>query len=362
MVPVWFRRKKPSAAAMLVYVNLASFGRFDTETATYEECRPSVETLAEVCDLAPATVKRALAELYGLGAVERRSVIEKGKGKRPSVYRVIFGSVEGPAPAVTLADLPTDGADMSHRYGSDLSHGFTSQNANLSHGPMAQPDGSYGDGSNLSHEEEVTLTHNHEEEKINTDALTRATADRDPLTSPAFLIDSTPSGGVLSRHTPSTGDAARVFYAETKQVTEDIMTNYEAWILRETGETLSSAEQREISKVINGLVNDRPQGLEGQDLTRFRNGIAAGLGDWSRSDSFSTKQIPAFVLRAKRSALPAAPARQQETKAGQRRQRLTEAVAAATGDRDLLGALREQSARAGFGASAAFAAIEGSLA
>lgn len=357
MVPVWFRRKKPSAAAMLVYVNLASFGRFDTETATYEECRPSVETLAEVCDLAPATVKRALAELYGLGAVERRSVIEKGKGKRPSVYRVIFGSVEGPAPAVTLADLPTDGADMSHRDGSDLSHGFTSQNANLSHRAMAQADGSNGDGSNLSHEEEVTLTHNHEEEKINTDAQAR-----DPLTSPAFLIDSTPSGGVLSRHTASVGDAARAFYAETKRVTEDIMNGYAGYFTRETGEQLSESERRKISVVVSGIVNERQPG---DDIQRLRNAIACGLDAWTRSNSFSAKQIPDFVLMAKRSA--AAPAA-APSRAQQRTQRHGEVLASVAGksveqlDAELEAGMRrivEESKSLGFGSKLGNLAIGG---
>jgi hypothetical protein len=92
MVPAWLRRKKPSGNAVLVYVNLAAFGTFNPETGVYEECRPSIQTLAEEAGLGERTVQRALAELYGLGAVERTVRIQA-----PSIYRVIFGTVTHPS-------------------------------------------------------------------------------------------------------------------------------------------------------------------------------------------------------------------------------------------------------------------------
>jgi hypothetical protein len=101
MVPAWLRRKKPSGNAYAVYVNLAAFGTWNPEAGSYDECRPAVATLAEQTGLSTATVKRALAELYGLGAVERTVVIDPLDGQRPSVYRVMFGSVVEPGSRVS---------------------------------------------------------------------------------------------------------------------------------------------------------------------------------------------------------------------------------------------------------------------
>jgi hypothetical protein len=365
MVPAWFRRKKPSAAAMLTYVTLAGFGRFDTETAVYEECRPSVATLAEACGMAQATVKRALVELYGLGAVERRQVIESGKGQRPSVYRVIFGSVEGPEPGLVIPAEVTGGTDMSQRGGSDLSHRVTSENADLSHRSEAHTGGSNPGSSNLTHEEELNpSTHNHKEEKINTTALARVTDERDPLTSPAFMLDTATSRDVWSGQTATVGDIAKAHYRQTEIITEEIMSNYVEWMLREAGEVVTDVERRDIGKVVNGLINDRPRGLSGDALRKFRNGVAAGLGQWSISDSWSVKQIPGFVLRAKRGSLP----KEEKPSAGaQNMQQVARNVAALAGKTaedvdDMLEAMLRKSHAAGFGGGAAIRAISGGLA
>lgn len=96
MVPDWLRRKRPSGNALLVYVNLGSFGTWNPGTARYDECRPSLDRLVEETGLSKSTVKRAIAELLELGAIERQAQHKNDHTSLPSKYRLIFGEVVEP--------------------------------------------------------------------------------------------------------------------------------------------------------------------------------------------------------------------------------------------------------------------------
>jgi hypothetical protein len=99
MVPDWLRRRKPSGSAMLIYITLASFGTWNPGSGTYEECRPSVPTLADETDLSENTVRKALRELLDLSALTAGGVRRDERGAQlPTVYRVVFGQVVGPGP------------------------------------------------------------------------------------------------------------------------------------------------------------------------------------------------------------------------------------------------------------------------
>jgi len=97
MVPAWLLDMRPDGAELRVYCALARFGRFDTAQGVYEECRPSIATLAESAGLSESHTKRGLAGLLDKKAIERRlRVADDTKTSLPSVYRVIFGHLIGP--------------------------------------------------------------------------------------------------------------------------------------------------------------------------------------------------------------------------------------------------------------------------
>jgi hypothetical protein len=99
MIPGWLLDRQPSANAIAVYARLAQFGKFDTETGVYEECRPRLSTLADRAAMSESTVKRAVTELLEMGAITKQlRWADDGKTSLPSVYRVIFGSLTGPGP------------------------------------------------------------------------------------------------------------------------------------------------------------------------------------------------------------------------------------------------------------------------
>lgn len=120
MVPGWLRAAKPSANAVLVYVTLAAYGCFNTAEGVYEECRPPLALIAEDSGTSESTVKRALAELLRLKAVERTERwAEDGKTRLPSVYRVVFGVIAGPSgstggPTPPVTGEPRGGSPVTH--------------------------------------------------------------------------------------------------------------------------------------------------------------------------------------------------------------------------------------------------------
>ena len=145
MVPAWLRRKKPSGNAYAVYVTLAAFGKYNPETGTYDECRPAMATLAEECGLSESTVKRALAELYGHGAVERTTRYDAETRKHlPSIYRVVVGSLVAPDQHTLTGDPRSTG---------DLVGGSTGD-------PTPGSTGDRGVGPRVTHDLEPTTTHN----------------------------------------------------------------------------------------------------------------------------------------------------------------------------------------------------------
>ncbi len=123
MVPGWLLARQPSANALLLYVHLAMFGTFNPGTATYEQCRPSARTLAKGdparsypgTGLSVNTVRRALAELEDLGAVESEEAYDKRGGRLPNVYRLVFGSLmresEGGVPTSGQGGYPPVGTN-----------------------------------------------------------------------------------------------------------------------------------------------------------------------------------------------------------------------------------------------------------
>lgn len=133
MVPGWLLRERPSANAVLVYIHLAMHGSFNQGTATYEECRPSKRTLA-VGDpargypgtgLSESTVARALKELIGFRAIKGIPRFDPRDGSQlPTVYRLVFGSVENETPAQTpmsqVTPPPGITCDMGGRVTDDM--------------------------------------------------------------------------------------------------------------------------------------------------------------------------------------------------------------------------------------------------
>lgn len=108
MVPSWLLDLQPDGAELRMYCTLARFGRFDTATGIYEECRPAMSTAAEKAGMSLAHAKRAVAGLLEKGAIQRSERwAEDGKTRLPSVYRVIFGRLVGPTDEPgRLADEP----------------------------------------------------------------------------------------------------------------------------------------------------------------------------------------------------------------------------------------------------------------
>jgi hypothetical protein len=110
MIPGWLLALKPSANAVLIYATLATYGTFNTAAGVYEECRPSIATIAADSCTSDSTVKRALDELRQLRAIERTERwAEDGRTRLPSVYRVIFGAIAGPTPFTGEPTPPTTG-------------------------------------------------------------------------------------------------------------------------------------------------------------------------------------------------------------------------------------------------------------
>ncbi len=101
MVPAWLLWAQPSANAILVYIHLAAFGKFNTAWQVYDDCRPSVPTLVNGgrrkgkdgypgTGLSDKTVRRALDELKALGAIEGVPGKNPQTGaQEPTIYRLI---------------------------------------------------------------------------------------------------------------------------------------------------------------------------------------------------------------------------------------------------------------------------------
>lgn len=110
MLPGWLLALKPSANAILIYATLATYGTFNTALGVYEECRPSIASIAADSGTSDSTVKRALAELLELRAIERTERwAEDGKTRLPSVYRVVFGAISGPSGVTGEPTPPSTG-------------------------------------------------------------------------------------------------------------------------------------------------------------------------------------------------------------------------------------------------------------
>ncbi len=104
MVPAWLAWRRPSANAVLVYVHLALFGKFNTGWQVYDECRPSLTTLVDGgarkardgypgTGLSKSTVQRALNELIDLHAAEGIPQFDPVTGaQQPTVYRLIHNN------------------------------------------------------------------------------------------------------------------------------------------------------------------------------------------------------------------------------------------------------------------------------
>lgn len=96
MVPGWLIDKQPSGNALLAYVNLAKRGTWNPGTGEYDECRPSMPTLAADMKVAVNTARTAVKELEALGGVVGRTRFAENGSQLPTVYRVVFGRVVEP--------------------------------------------------------------------------------------------------------------------------------------------------------------------------------------------------------------------------------------------------------------------------
>jgi hypothetical protein len=261
MVPAWLRRKKPSGNAVLVYVNLAAFGTFSPETGVYEECRPSVARLAEECGLSLSPTKRALAELYGLGAVERRACFDDEGGRAPSIYRVRFG---------TLVEAPGPQGDQG---GGPLEDQAPEQQKPAG-GPGGWAAGDPGDRPLVNQNLEPSTKKN-----INTGDA------RDPL-APS-------TGGVLSGYTTTVNER-----------TDDLMSRWATWCDAE-GIMIDREESRLLRREVHRMVADaltRPDTFD-----RALRSLAAGMAAWSRKP-YPAYRLSSFVREA------SAPAAEPATK------------------------------------------------
>lgn len=104
MIPAWLAWKQPSGNAVLVYLHLALFGKFNTAYGVYEECRPSRETLANGgklrektgypgTGLSVATIDRALAELKKLGAaIPHQRWDDANGGQLPTIWTLQYNA------------------------------------------------------------------------------------------------------------------------------------------------------------------------------------------------------------------------------------------------------------------------------
>src|SRR5215207_7019774 len=246
MVPAWLRRKKPSGNAVLIYVNLAAFGTWNPETGSYDECRPALATLAEESGLSTATVKRALAELYGLGAVERTVVIDVLDGQRPSVYRVLFGSVvepsKVPAPGGSQVSAPRITGDPPQ--------------------PTPPLTGDLGGGSRVSH---------YSEPLTKTEIKNRGTGASAPdLDSPA--INPVWSG---------TTKPLEEFGRRIDERTDELMEGWKRWM----GKPVPRDEVADLRRALRSLV---AEGIERDDLV-------AGMKLWT-----SKGYTPAWLAKCVR--------------------------------------------------------------
>lgn len=115
MVPDWLRAKRPSGTAVLAYINLCARGTWNPGAGTYDECRPSMPTLAGDMGVSESTAKRAVADLVDLGAAIKSLRWNEDGSPAPSVYRLVFGVVTEPAdPGGGVTGEPTPGHPRTH--------------------------------------------------------------------------------------------------------------------------------------------------------------------------------------------------------------------------------------------------------
>jgi DNA-binding transcriptional ArsR family regulator len=307
-----------------------------------------LETLAEECECSERTIVRHLNALKAAGSIVR---VRRMRGFiRTSDYTVLAVDGYGPRPFTDAEALLADGLDSVDD--NLTSTGLTGEDAILS---PSVDDTLAPTGTCHSEPPKVTPVSPSEHDTgvtcvpytgtiSNYEPEAELPAPRDDH-SPAFLLDTMITGGVRSGHTPT----LKEFGESVRATTEEIMGAWQKWVDRR----LPSVTVVEVSKIVKSCVAD---GVE-------RRQIALGLKDWTEAGMIAPKfRLPDAISARVTAPLRNTPAsRPQETKAGQRRQRLSEAVATATSDADLMGALRSQSAKLGVG-SAAFAAIEGMLA
>lgn len=96
MVPTWLINEKPPARALDAYVNLGKRGTWNPGAGTYDECRPSLPTLAEDMGVSESTARRALDWLIAKGAVTKRLRFDETGAPLPSIYRVVLGVLSKP--------------------------------------------------------------------------------------------------------------------------------------------------------------------------------------------------------------------------------------------------------------------------
>lgn len=120
MVPQWLADLQPTANAMKAYVHLALRGTFRQGLGVYEECRPSMKTLAGEMKVSEPTARRAVDELVEMGAATRTQRYAEDGSQLPSVYCLHFGILM-PPPGVRGA-ITRDGGGYHPRQGGAITH------------------------------------------------------------------------------------------------------------------------------------------------------------------------------------------------------------------------------------------------
>lgn len=165
MIPGWLLDKRPSGNAISAYGHLARRGTFSPGDGTYEECRPSMATLAKDMGVSPDTARRALQELVTLGAIVGRARFAADGSQLPTAYRVIFGSLTEPAESADTAAASAETSDppgKSNRGGLANPIGGASQvceggTPNFARPPLANSRDNQEPLTNNPHQEEQNL-------------------------------------------------------------------------------------------------------------------------------------------------------------------------------------------------------------
>lgn len=321
----WAKRQKaPSPISKAILAALADYAGpgLEERDAPAEAdgrhfCFVGVERLARETQYSVKTVSRHLARLVDAGLIAR--VRRMNGWTRTSDYTILACDGDGDRPFTeeerVLASALSAEQDRESSSGltceedsqSPSGRGLSDRIGKRTPGPTEEDSGAPS-GGGLS---DAYVPYAGTTSIEPTEEPTSAAPERDPLTSPAFLIH---SDGVSSGHTLS---PVAEFGRNMREQTEEIMTAWQKWI----GRKLPQVVVIEVSKIVKRCVGD---GVE-------RKAIALGLKDWTEAGMIAPKWRlePAIAARVAEDVRrdPAGP----PSKAQQREQRAAQVAQWASG-------------------------------